>query len=376
VTLADLELPRYGEASLSDLLPSVLGALGVRDEVDVLGLPRAERYCVLLVDGLGWNLLRRHPAEAPFLGSLLSSGRMLTTGAPSTTATSITSLGTGLPPGRHGVVGYTSRVPGTSDTLLNALSWDQQVDPLVYQPHPTVFERAAAAGVEVSMVSKRQFRGSGLTAAGLRGARYLGADTLGERVAAVTSALSGRGPGLVYAYDSDLDYTGHAHGWDSAAWRHQLVHVDRFAEQIYDELPVGSALVVTGDHGMVDVPHSERVDVDATPALQDGVELVGGEARFRHVYVRPGAVSDVRAAWREVLGRRAVVSTRDDAVAAGWFGAVESRVLERIGDLVVVSVGGSAIEVSSVFPFESRLVGLHGGLSGDEVLVPLLAVSG
>ena len=226
------------------------------------------------------------------------------------------------------------------------------------------------------MVSKRQFRGSGLTAAGLRGARYLGADTLGERVAAVTSALSGRGPGLVYAYDSDLDYTGHAHGWDSAAWRHQLVHVDRFAEQIYDELPVGSALVVTGDHGMVDVPHSERVDVDATPALQDGVELVGGEARFRHVYVRPGAVSDVRAAWREVLGRRAVVSTRDDAVAAGWFGAVESRVLERIGDLGVVRVGGSAIEVSSVFPFESRLVGLHGGLSGDEVLVPLLAVSG
>lgn len=372
----DQLLPRYGEASLADVLPSVLAAIGVRGEIDVLDLPPTAGYCVLLVDGLGWNLLRRHPAQAPFLSSLLPSGRALTVGAPSTTATSLTSLGTGLPPGRHGVVGYTSRLPGTTDVLFNALSWDQQVDPREYQPHPTVFERAMSAGVSVAAVSKRQFRESGLTLAGLRGPRYRGADALGERVAAVGEELAGSGQRLVYAYDGDLDFTGHRHGCGSAAWRHQLVQLDRFAEQLVDELPRGTALLVTADHGMVDVPREDRVDVDAVAALRDGVALVGGEARFRHVYVRPGALDEVCATWREVLDGRAQVRSREEAVDAGWFGAVEGRVLERIGDLVVASTGRSAVEVSSVFPFESKLVGLHGALSADELLVPLLVATG
>jgi hypothetical protein len=369
---ARVVLPEYGAGSLADVLASVLAAIGVRGEVDLLGLPPAEGYCVLLVDGLGWELLRGHPAEAPFLGSLLGAGRPITVGTPSTTATSLTSLGTGLPPGRHGVVGYTSRLPGSTDGLFNALTWDQGVDPATYQPHPTVFERAAAAGVAVASVSKRQFRDSGLTLAGLRGPRYRGADTWGERVAAVAEELAAPGPRLVYVYDGDLDFTGHRNGCGSAAWRHQLVQLDRFAEQLADELPSGTQLLVTADHGMVDVPRGDRVDVDATPALRDGVALVGGEARFRHVYAMPGAAEDVCGTWSTVLGARYLVRSRADAIAAGWFGAVEGRVLARLGDVVAAAVDRAAVEVTSTFPFETRLVGLHGGLSAEEVLVPLL----
>jgi hypothetical protein len=364
-----LVLPRYGEASLADLLPSVLGAIGIPGEHDLVGLPQSARYCVLLIDGLGWNLLRAHPAQAPFLISL--PGRAITAGSPTTTVTSLTSFGTGLPPGRHGVLGYTTRIPGTNE-LLNALKWHAGVDPVSYQPHPTVFERAARAGVAVTVVGERKFRTSGLTIAGLRSPGFQGADSLGERVASAAQAASSAEQSLVYVYDGDLDSTGHRAGCGSAAWRHQLTIIDRFAEELLDALPGGTALVVTADHGMIDVDAVNRLDVDDLPTLREGVALVGGEARFRHVYAEPGAADDVLAAWRAVLGDRASVLSREGAVDAGWFGAVEGRVLDRIGD-VVASVGGDcAVEMRSVFPVEATLIGLHGALTADEMFVPLL----
>ncbi len=366
-----LVLPKYGEASLAEVLPSALAALGIPGEHDTLGLPRGRRYCVLLVDGLGWNLLRAHPAQASFLTSL--AGRQITAGSPTTTATSLTSFGTGLPPGRHGVLGYTTRIPGRT-TLLNALKWDPSVDPAAYQPHPTVFERAGRAGVAVTVVGQRRFRKSGLTVAGLRSPGFSGADSVGERVAAAAVAAEAE-PSLVYVYDGELDLTGHHAGCESAAWRHQLVMVDRFAEELAEALPAGTTLVVTGDHGMVDVDSAARVDIDDLPALRAGVSLVGGEARFRHVYAEPGAAADVEAAWTAVLGDQATVLSRDEAIAAQWFGAVEGRVVDRIGD-VVASVGGDcAVEMRSVFPLEATLVGLHGALTADEMLVPLLISS-
>ena len=172
---------------------------------------------------------------------------------------------------------------------------------LRYQPHPTVFERAGWAGVAVTVVGQRRFRKSGLTAAGLRSPGFSGADSLGERVAAAALAAEAE-PSLVYVYDGDLDVTGHHAGCESAAWRHQLVMVDRFVEELAEALPAGTTLVVTADHGMVDVDPAVRVDVDDLPALREGVALVGGEARFRHVYAEPGAAADVRAAWQTVLG--------------------------------------------------------------------------
>lgn len=370
---AEIVLPRYGEESLADVLPSVLGALGVRGEPNGLGLPAARRYCVLLIDGMGWQLLRSHPAQAPFLNSL--AGRPVTAGAPTTTATSLTSFGTGLPPGRHGVLGYTTRKPGTAAGLLNALKWDKDVDPQTYQPHPTVFERAAAAGVAVAVLGQRAFAKSGLTAVGLRSPNFQRADSMGERVAlAAAACVESPEPSLVYVYDSDLDFTGHARGCRSAAWRHQLVLLDRFAEELYDALPPGVVLLVTADHGMVDVDPSRRIDVDDLPALREGVELVAGEARFRHVYAVPGAQDDVLGAWREVLGPRAAVRSREEAVVEGWFGAVESRVAARIGDVVAAVNDDCAVERRSVFPIESRLVGLHGALTAAEMLVPLLTI--
>jgi hypothetical protein len=352
------------------VLPSALAALGVEGWANPLGLPAASSYVVLLVDGLGWNLLRRHAALAPYLSSLAARGRSITAGVPSTTATSITSLGTGLPPGEHGVVGYTSRIPGTG-RLLDALRWDAKVDPLAWQPNPPVFERAAARGVPVTVVSRGRFERSGLTIAGQRGAAYVGADYAGERIAATIAAAERTGS-LTYLYDGDLDSTGHRNGCESPAWRLQLEQIDHFAETLRRRLPRGTALVVVADHGMVDVPVSRRGGVDDEPARLRGGTGFGGEARFRHLYCDDGVSDAVATRWRERLGSAAIVLTRDEAVGAGWFGTVSASVRPRLGDVVVASIGEIAVVSRTRFAHEAVLVGLHGSLTPDEMLVPLL----
>lgn len=370
-----LVLPSYGEGCLSDLLPSVLAALGVDGESDVVGLPPARAYVVLLVDGLGWRQLRQFAHLAPFLTTL--PGRSLTSPVPSTTATSITSLGTGLPPGRHGLVGYQSRLPGTT-TLLNALDWDPSVDPAAYQPYPDMFTRARAAGIATAVVSKRRFARSGLTRVALSGAPYRPADTTGERVAAVEDVLrAARGsPALVYAYESDLDGTGHRHGTSAPAWQHQLAATDALAQQLAEAMEPECVLLVTGDHGMVDVVPDDQIDLDAIPALRQDVILIGGEARMRHVYTRAGAADEVADRWARALGERVLVRTQEQAQREGWFGPVEDRVRERIGDVLVAGLGHTVCLVPSVWPREKRMRGHHGSLTDEEMLVPCLLAGG
>jgi hypothetical protein len=367
-------LPRYGESSLADLATSVLASLGVATEPNPLQLPPADRACLLVVDGLGWELLREHPAAAPFLSELAVVGRPLTAGFPATTATSLASLGTGRPPGQHGVLGYQVAVPGEG-RLLNALRWDRRVDPVAWQPGSTVFERAAAAGISAFRVAQSSLGGTGLSVATMRGAEIMPADTLGALVGEAAAALRRSDRVLAMVYHGELDATGHVFGCTSDAWRYHLGHVDKLAEQLAGVLPPGTALHVTADHGMVDVPPQDRVDVDAVPALRAGVALLGGEPRARHVYARPGAAADVLTAWREILGHRAWVASRDEAIADNWFGPVDSRVAPRIGDVVAATVGSFAVVATREEPRESRLVGMHGSLTSADQLVPLLTLS-
>jgi hypothetical protein len=356
--------------SLGDVLPAVATALGV----DVgfhdttLVLPPAHHYVVLLVDGLGHRLIDAHEEQAPYLHSLLGEPGLA--GVPSTTATSLTSLGTALTPGQHGMVGYTSRIPGT-DRLLNALTWDKQVDPLEWQPHDTAFARLRAAGVHTTVVSKKEFVDTGLTVSGLRGADFVRGDKARERNAGAV-ASSTHTPGLTYVYDGDVDWTGHRYGVDSPQWRAQVAATDATVEQLRDALDPGVRLVVVADHGMVDSPPEHRIDVDEHLDLREGVRIVGGEARFRHLYCTGGAVADVLATWREQLGARAEVLSRDEAIERGWFGTVDSAVRPRLGDVVVAAHGDHAVVSTVDFPYENRLVGLHGSLTAVEMEIPVV----
>jgi Type I phosphodiesterase / nucleotide pyrophosphatase len=367
-------LPRYAESSLDALATSVLASLGVPDEPNPLQLAPAERVCLLVVDGLGWELLRAHPAAAPFLSELAVSAVPLTAGFPATTATSLATLGTGRPPGQHGLLGYQVAVPERG-MLLNALRWDQRVDPVQWQPGSTIFERAASAGVAAYRVASGAFRTSGLSLAAMRGAEYLSAETTGALVSRAAVALAGQAPALAMVYYADLDATGHALGSTSDAWQYQLAYVDKLVEQLAGALPHGTVLHVTADHGMTDVPEADRVDADEIPALGSGVAILGGEPRARHVYCEPGAADDVLAAWTDVLGDRAWVISREQAIADGWFGPVDERCLARIGHVLAAPCGSSAVVARKSEPRESRLVGMHGSLTLSDQLVPFLTLS-
>ena len=375
-----VRVPAYGRASLADLLPSVLASLGVAGERDPLGLAPTGRAVVLLVDGLGATLLRRHADAAPFLSSLGS--RDLTAGFPATTVTSLSSFGTGLPPGEHGLTGYTSWVEEVERTV-GWLGWSpagERTDlrevlvPELVQPRATAFQRAAAAGVEVTVAAPASFERSGLTRAVLRGGTYRGSITPGDAVAVAVAASRAGSRSLVYCYTSDLDLTGHVRGVDSQAWREQLAVVDAFAEQLAARLPAGTVLHVTADHGMVDVRDEARVDADASPLLQEGVRALAGEPRARQVHTEPGAAADVLARWRAELGDRMWVVPRDEAVAAGLLGPVVSpQALARTGDVVAVATTEVAVLRPQAEPEFSALRGHHGALTDDELLVPLLS---
>ncbi len=363
-------LPRYGGGSLADVLPGVGVSLGVPCDAPHLVLPPARGWVVLLVDGLGWHLLREHRSIAPYLASLVDGRDPLTTGVPSTTATSLTSLGTGLVPGRHGVVGYTTRIPGTNRTL-NSLSWRHGPDPREWQPYDTALARLQARGLDVTVVNKTEFEGTGLTVASQRGVPFSAADGPEGRLACIGAAVLAPRP-MVYAYESALDHTGHENGCRSAQWRDRLGAIDAEVAELRGALPGDVGLLVTGDHGMVDVPVDDRVELDDEPDLLADVAVLAGEARFRHVHTRATAVEAVAARWRDRLGARALVRTRDEALDEDWFGPVEDRVRPRIGDVLVASLGTSAVFSTRQFPVEHKMVGFHGSLTGAETLVPLL----
>ncbi len=388
-----LLLPRYGEhggehgggRTLADLVPALLAAQGVPGLTNGLAIPRARTVCLLLVDGLGWQLLRQHPECAPFLTEALGTSAPLTAGFPATTATSVASVGTGLPAGRHGIVGYTFEMPG--QPLLNALRWSSQLGPRQdlrerivpeqAQPEPTMFERAKADGVLVSMAAPLIHRGSGLTRAVLRGARFVPCHALGDLVTAAADALNAHGRAFCYAYHGDLDVLGHAYGPGSPAWCEQLRFIDRMAAAIAAALPSDGLLVVTADHGMVSMTGADRIAVEDHPELLDGVRLLGGEARVRHVYAEPDATSDVLARWRSLLGERAMVRTREEAITAGWFGpTVAEHVRPRIGDVVAAMLGSAGVVRTGAESHEAVMVGQHGSLTAIEQQVPLIVVTG
>jgi hypothetical protein len=368
---------------LSDVLVSACALLRVPGTADrlrlaeLVGAPR--RICVLLVDGLGYHLLPQAAPHAPLLADVLAgrTGALHELGCsfPSTTPTSLTTLATGVLPGAHGVLGFTVNVPGT-ERVLTHVAWRDDPTPREWQPVPSLFDRAAAAGTRVSVVSRPEFAGSGLTVAAYGTPRYVGAEHA-EQLAEQMLAELAAGPGLVYGYHPTLDAVAHQHGIASPDWARAAAAVDRLITRIGDGLPEDAALFVTADHGALDVPADGRIDLDADPRLTAGVRVVAGEPRARYLHTVPGSTADVLATWRELLAGRARVLGREEAVAAGLFGAVPEEHLPRIGDVVVIAEGDTVILASAHEPESvGKLVAYHGALTAAETAIPLISLGG
>lgn len=363
--------PAYGSASLAELMPSVSAVLGVPGATDVLGLGAqlagVDRIAVLLVDGLGTYQIPVAAAHAPILRELPT--RTLTSGFPSTTPVSLVTIGTGALPGAHGVLGFTLRKPDGG--ILNHIRWGDDPDPATWQPLPTRFETAAEAGLPVTQVTRPEFEGTGLTVAAQRGATFAGAADPLALSTRMLAALSR--PGLVYGYHPDLDHQGHVAGVGSPPWQEAAAEVGHLVTRLVDGLPAGAALLVTADHGQLNVPPEGRFDLGSNPALAAGIVAVSGEPRVRYLYVEDGARDDVIAAWRGVLGDAAWVLTREEAIAGGWYGPVPAAHLSRLGDVVVICQGRTVIVAGGWEPpAAGELVAYHGSVTAAEMTVPLM----
>lgn len=377
-----MQPPDYtGAGLLSDIVPAAAVTLGAgnvlehrqEERAQKVGLDHETRVVVVaLVDGMGLELLKSSWAYAPFLRSMRDSVVEFSAGFPSTTANSLSSLGTGLLPGAHGVMGYKLKDPDT-DTIFNQLSWDTTRDPHTWVPDTTLFERLVDAGVDVVSLGEPKFVGRGLNAASLRGGTFRGSQSFDQRVKHAVEEAKKPGRRLIYFYWGALDKKGHGHGTDSEAWTNELEAVDAGLHRLANSLPADAQLLITADHGMVNVDYDARIDLADHPDVCELLSGVGGEPRATHLYTEHPR--EVVAAVHDMSGGRVHAMVRKDAVAQGWFGPVRETNLGRIGDVVAISEGGTAIVDSrNDSPSALKLRGHHGGITAYELAIPLISV--
>ena len=366
--------------TICDVLPSAAALLGVPGAADTLGLGAhmndIDRVVVLLVDGMGHHLLSRLTAHAPLLADVVRGAAgaraRLSSTFPSTTPTSLVSLGTGVSPGVHGILGFTLNIPG-SDRVLTHIFWRDDPAPGRWQPERTWFERIVASGRSARVVLPAVFEGSGLTDAAYRGAEFRGVSPDDDYARRLADEIA-TGPGLIYGYTAALDTAAHFFGIASEQWAQAAAGVDRLLDTLVDRLPPHTALLVTADHGGLDIAADARIDIADDPRLAAGVRVVAGEPRVRYLHTLDGAADDVLDTWRAVLGSRADVLGRDEAIATGMFGPVPTEHRARIGDVVVICTADIAVLASGHEPPEiAKLIGFHGAATPAEMAIPLIS---
>lgn len=362
--------------SLADVVPSSLLAIG--HQPNSLSLPAVDKAVVVLVDGLGASALSARGGHARALAPLLTAANTIGTRFPSTTAAALATLTTGQMPGVHGLVGY-SVLDAANDRVVNQLSgWDDRLDPATWQRVPTLFETARDAGLPSIAIGTERYRSSGFTRAVLRGAEYRSGATIADRFVEARRVLDELDRGLVYLYVSELDQAAHSAGWQSPQWTDALEELDRAVRGFAPTLGRAEGMLLTADHGILDVPESSHVLFDTDPRLVDGIRFVAGEPRALQLHFEPDASPEHRAkvltAWREIEGPRSWIVSRSEAVESGWFGpSVDGAVIPRIGDIIVAARKGIAYYDSRVSSRTGRsMVGQHGSWSSDELNIPLL----
>ncbi len=358
-------LPRFDGPCIANVVPALIGATDAPPWLPAAAL-EADRVVLLVIDGLGWEQLQARPTLAPTLRSF--AGGAITTIAPSTTATALTTITTGLPPGQHGVVGYRVAVEGR---VLNTLRWTvdgrdarTSIPPATFQPH------ACFGAQKPAIVTRAEFRTSGFTGAHLDGTRFSGYRVLSTLVTEVGRLLGAHEP-FVYAYYDGLDKVGHEYGL-GPHYDAELVAIDRMVADLLAVAPPGTALVVISDHGQV---HVDDNVVTLHPDVAALVALQSGEGRFRWLHPRAGRGADLLAACQDHHADTAWVRSVEQTLDEGWWGPDPTDAARRrLGAVALVAREDVAYhDPDDTGPYV--LVGRHGSLTSAEMLVPLLVAS-
>jgi predicted AlkP superfamily pyrophosphatase or phosphodiesterase len=296
------------------------------------------------------------------------AGGPIRTVLPTTTATALTSITTGRPPGEHGVVGY--RIPVDGE-VLNILRWTtRRGDARESIPPPKIQSLVPFEGHRPPAITRTEFERSGFTGAHLDPMRFRGWRVPSTLVTEVAT-LSRAGEPFTYAYYDGVDKVSHEYGL-GAHFDAELAAADRLVADLLSVVAPGTAVVVTADHGQV---HTEGDVTPLAPEVAAHVELQSGEARFRWLHAQPGQAVALLDAAQAVHGDRAWVRTRDQLIDEGWFGpTVTDTARERYGDVALVAKGTAAFtEPTDTGPY--HLVGRHGSATPAELDVPLLVAT-
>jgi len=333
------------------------------------------RELLFLIDGFGFDTLSQYADVMPTMSRMFNHG-LVQTSFPSTTATSLATLTTGELPGVHGMLGYTVQVPRSGGRLLNALKWDERVDPENWQPVETLFQRAAKVGISVTHVAAKRYENSGFTRAVFRGAEYKGANVVADLVSETKQALQ-KTPSFVYLYVNDLDNAGHSDGVGSDKWIAALSAIDQMVSQLMKEVPKGTRIWVTSDHGMINV--EEKIIIGQDNPLLTGVSVIAGEPRARHLYLDNDSVQariDAASLWQQYLQEKALVLTREQAISSDLFGAqLSADAVDRMGEVIAIARGGLVLLDPERADKEGAMVGHHGSDSDIESQVGLLTTT-
>jgi predicted AlkP superfamily pyrophosphatase or phosphodiesterase len=354
---------------LSDVFVSALGS--ITGKSNRLGFPKASKVCVILVDGLGSENLRSAAGHAPFLNAALKLSKSINTVFPSTTASAITSFGVGASPSEHGVLGYSVFDRKTNQVRNLLTGWDESFPPSDFQRLESMSQTALDNGVQVFTVGPEEYSESGFTKLNMSAAKYLPARSFDERLEVVKAILASKAPSLTYLYFPELDSIAHSHGAGSKEWLTKLEDLDAAVRSLVSRLPKDCGVLLTADHGIVDVPKENQILLDEMQI--PNLLAVTGDPRNAFLYFESGAnLVEIRSALEEKLAGRVLVSTVGELQDSGWL-SKDIANHQYLPDFYLISTSNFACYHRAFCkPQSLRMIGQHGAISQAELSVPLL----
>jgi hypothetical protein len=352
---------------LSDVFSSALASV-IGSGQNQLRLSKVNHAVVILVDGLGYENLGESKGYARFLGSKLDQS--IRCEFPSTTATSLTGLATGMRSNHHGVIGYSVYDRGTATSMNLLTGWESTADASTFKKAQTISE--SAQGVSIRVIGPGVYEGSGFTALTMPGAQYLAAETIEDRFSALTKIDSGKS--LTYLYVPELDQLAHRFGVESVQWLNALEELDQQISKFASRIPSNMGLIVTADHGIIDVPNENHVYLESFDWYQQGVIQTAGDPRCNFVYLHENANGeDIKQKMIQEFGNRAFICDVDELRDSGWADWSSPELESYVPDLLIIWQSNAVgYDRRIAKPQHLKMIGQHGGISDRETRIPLI----
>jgi predicted AlkP superfamily pyrophosphatase or phosphodiesterase len=381
-----LILPDYQGGSIVNLMASIASALGGTPPYAPLTalapatLSGAANIILLVVDGLGYEHLAQSEAGDTLRRHLRAR---ITSVFPSTTATAITAFLTGLAPQQHGLTGwftYFREIGSVAAALpfrprVGGRSFrDAGIEAEALFGHVPFFDRIA---VPSCMVSPEWIVNSDFNTAHAGRAERRGFGSLGQLFQTMTEIVQqSTERKYIYAYYSDIDSLAHEHGTRSRQVAAKLAELDAaFARFLAEIRGSNSTVIVTADHGFIDTGPESVIELDHHPALAETLVLpLCGEPRAAYCYVHPDKKRQFEDYVHDELTSCAMLFDSRELVEHGWFGPgrPHPRLMERIGHYALIMRENYIIKDWLLGEQRYRHIGVHGGVSADEMHVPLI----